>query len=111
MRSRAHAPAGVGDAGALELWLGNAQRGTERTAQVTEMKKKEAVNEKLMFDIAQENKRLTEPLSRQLPPPRRRWPLHCRSHARMHARTHSLSRSRTHAHTHALIARTHTAGR
>ena len=28
------------------------------------MKKKEAVNEKLMFDIAQENKRLTEPLSR-----------------------------------------------
>ncbi len=77
MRSRAHAPAGVGDAGALALWLGNAQRGTERTAQVTEMKKKEAVNEKLMFDIAQENKRLTEPLSRQLPPPRRRWPLHC----------------------------------
>ena len=43
------------------------------------MKKKEAVNEKLMFDIAQENKRLTEPLSRHanrrplqgavLPPP------------------------------------------
>lgn len=36
------------------------------------MKKKEAVNEKLMFDIAQENKRLTEPLSRHA----NRRPLH-----------------------------------
>ena len=30
------------------------------------MKKKEAANEKLMYDIAQENKRLTEPLTRAL---------------------------------------------
>ncbi|KAI5084781.1 hypothetical protein GOP47_0000950 [Adiantum capillus-veneris] len=33
---------------------------------VTDMKKKEAANEKLMYDIAQENKRLTEPLTRAL---------------------------------------------
>lgn len=30
------------------------------------MKKKEAANEKLMYEIAQENKRLTEPLTRAL---------------------------------------------
>lgn len=34
--------------------------------EVTEMKKKEAANEKLMFEIAQENKRLSEPLTRAL---------------------------------------------
>ena len=34
--------------------------------QVAEMKKKEAANEKLMFEIAQENKRLSEPLTRAL---------------------------------------------
>ncbi|KAJ7548140.1 hypothetical protein O6H91_08G119900 [Diphasiastrum complanatum] len=33
---------------------------------VTDMKKKEAANEKLMYEIAQENKRLTEPLARAL---------------------------------------------
>ncbi len=33
---------------------------------VTDMKKKEAANEKLMYEIAQENKRLTEPLTRAL---------------------------------------------
>eukprot|EP01023_Acetabularia_acetabulum_P030875 TRINITY_DN2907_c0_g1_i1.p1 TRINITY_DN2907_c0_g1~~TRINITY_DN2907_c0_g1_i1.p1 ORF type:complete len:471 (-),score=93.65 TRINITY_DN2907_c0_g1_i1:347-1759(-) len=33
---------------------------------VTTMKKKEAQNEKLMFEIAQENKRLSEPLSKAL---------------------------------------------
>jgi growth arrest-specific protein 8 len=33
---------------------------------VAEMKKKEAANEKLMFEIAQENKRLSEPLTRAL---------------------------------------------
>ncbi|KAH7297949.1 hypothetical protein KP509_25G020400 [Ceratopteris richardii] len=33
---------------------------------VTDMKKKEAANEKLMYDIAQENKRLTEPLTKAL---------------------------------------------
>lgn len=33
---------------------------------VIDMKKKEAANEKLMYDIAQENKRLTEPLTRAL---------------------------------------------
>ena len=33
---------------------------------VAEMKKKEAQNEKLMYEIAQENKRLSEPLSRAL---------------------------------------------
>lgn len=30
------------------------------------MKKKEAANEKLMYEIAQENKRLTEPLAKAL---------------------------------------------
>mmetsp|Transcript_34733 Transcript_34733/g.79236 ORF Transcript_34733/g.79236 Transcript_34733/m.79236 type:complete len:481 (+) Transcript_34733:120-1562(+) len=34
--------------------------------EVAEMKKKEAANEKLMFEIAQENKRLSEPLTRAL---------------------------------------------
>ncbi len=34
--------------------------------EVTEMKKKEAQNEKLMFEIAQENKRLSEPLTKAL---------------------------------------------
>ena len=34
--------------------------------EVSEMKKKEATNEKLMFEIAQENKRLSEPLERAL---------------------------------------------
>lgn len=33
---------------------------------VTEMKKKEAQNEKLMYEIAQENKRLSDPLTRAL---------------------------------------------
>lgn len=33
---------------------------------VVDMKKKEAANEKLMFEIAQENKRLSEPLTRAL---------------------------------------------
>ena len=31
---------------------------------VTEMKKKDSQNEKLMFEIAQENKRLSEPLQK-----------------------------------------------
>ena len=35
-------------------------------AQVAEMKKKEISNEKLMFEIAQENKKLSEPLTRAL---------------------------------------------
>ncbi len=34
--------------------------------EVAEMKKKEATNEKLMFEIAQENKRLSQPLERAL---------------------------------------------
>lgn len=33
---------------------------------MTDMKKKEAANEKLMYEIAQENKKLTEPLTRAL---------------------------------------------
>jgi hypothetical protein len=33
---------------------------------VTDMKKREAANEKLMYEIAQENKRLTEPLAKAL---------------------------------------------
>ena len=33
---------------------------------VTEMKKKEALNEKLMYEISNENKRLSEPLNRAL---------------------------------------------
>ncbi|EFJ12010.1 hypothetical protein SELMODRAFT_125064 [Selaginella moellendorffii] len=33
---------------------------------VTDMKKREAANEKLMYEIAQENRRLTEPLTRAL---------------------------------------------
>ena len=33
---------------------------------MTNMKKKEAANEKLMYEIAQENKRLTEPLAKSL---------------------------------------------
>jgi len=61
------------------LWQSHRPAAARGASQVTEMKKKEAVNEKLMFDIAQENKRLTEPLSRHanrrplqwavLPPP------------------------------------------
>merc|ERR1711881_403189 len=34
--------------------------------EVADVKKKEAANEKLMFEIAQENKRLSEPLARAL---------------------------------------------
>jgi chaperonin cofactor prefoldin len=33
---------------------------------VAEMKKKEASNERLMYEIAQENKRLSEPLTKAL---------------------------------------------
>jgi hypothetical protein len=33
---------------------------------VTDMKKKEAANDKLMYEIAQENKRLVEPLAKSL---------------------------------------------
>ena len=33
---------------------------------MTDMKKREAANEKLMYEIAQENKRLTEPLAKAL---------------------------------------------
>lgn len=36
---------------------------------VTEMKKKDSQNEKLMFEIAQENKRLSEPLQKVQPLP------------------------------------------
>ncbi|KAJ7548145.1 hypothetical protein O6H91_08G119900 [Diphasiastrum complanatum] len=42
------------------------QQKTDKKEDVTDMKKKEAANEKLMYEIAQENKRLTEPLARAL---------------------------------------------